>query len=86
MGCDMANDGRNARRNLGIVPQEIALYSDLTATENRVLELKMHPPAGQFSDTDFGPCPLAYTVRTRFVNVIGPPPGCAMFITRPRSA
>jgi ABC-2 type transport system ATP-binding protein len=33
-GCDMATDGRNARRNLGVVPQEIALYSDLTATEN----------------------------------------------------
>jgi ABC-2 type transport system ATP-binding protein len=34
MGCDMASDGRNARRRLGVVPQEIALYSDLSATEN----------------------------------------------------
>jgi linearmycin/streptolysin S transport system ATP-binding protein len=34
MGCDMTADGRQARRHLGVVPQEIALYGDLSATEN----------------------------------------------------
>jgi len=34
MGCDMSADGRAARRHLGVVPQEIALYGDLSAAEN----------------------------------------------------
>jgi ABC-2 type transport system ATP-binding protein len=34
MGHDMAEDGRRARQALGLVPQEIALYDDLSATEN----------------------------------------------------
>jgi ABC-2 type transport system ATP-binding protein len=34
MGCDLSSDGRQARRSLGVVPQEIALYGDLSATEN----------------------------------------------------
>jgi ABC-2 type transport system ATP-binding protein len=34
MGHDVARDGRAARACLGVVPQEIALYEDLTAREN----------------------------------------------------
>src|SRR5215469_11131101 len=34
MGHDMASDGRRARMALGLVPQEVALYDDLSATEN----------------------------------------------------
>ena len=34
MGHDMATDGRRARQSLGVVPQQIALYEDLSATEN----------------------------------------------------
>jgi len=34
MGHDVARDGVAARRVLGLVPQEIALYEDLSATEN----------------------------------------------------
>ena len=34
MGYDMAQDGRRARQALGVVPQDIALYGDLSATEN----------------------------------------------------
>jgi ABC-2 type transport system ATP-binding protein len=34
MGHDVVRDGRAARRALGVVPQEIALYDDLSATEN----------------------------------------------------
>ena len=34
MGHDMATDGRSARQALGVVPQQIALYEDLSATEN----------------------------------------------------
>lgn len=33
-GHDIAKDGRAARRSLGIVPQEIALYEDLPAIDN----------------------------------------------------
>jgi len=34
MGHDVARDGVAARRVLGLAPQEIALYEDLSATEN----------------------------------------------------
>ena len=33
-GHDMARDGRRARQALGLVPQDIALYGDLSAEEN----------------------------------------------------
>ena len=33
-GADIVTDGKNAKRSLGIVPQELALYEDLPATEN----------------------------------------------------
>ena len=33
-GISIANDPRQAKRKLGVVPQEIALYNDLTALEN----------------------------------------------------
>ncbi len=33
-GHDTQNDARNARKSLGIVPQELALYEDLPAVEN----------------------------------------------------
>ena len=33
-GHDVVSDGRAARRNLGVVPQELALYEDLPAIEN----------------------------------------------------
>ncbi len=35
-GYDVAQDGKNSRRELGVVPQELALYDDLTATENLI--------------------------------------------------
>ena len=34
MGHDVVRDGRNARRVLGVVPQEIALYEEFSAMEN----------------------------------------------------
>ncbi len=34
MGHDVVRDGTAARQALGVVPQEIALYEDLSATEN----------------------------------------------------
>src|SRR5260370_36454648 len=34
MGHDVVRDGQAARRTLGVVPQEIALYDDLSAVEN----------------------------------------------------
>jgi ABC-2 type transport system ATP-binding protein len=34
LGHDVVRDGRAARQALGVVPQEIALYEDLSATEN----------------------------------------------------
>lgn len=34
LGHDVVTDGRAARQGLGIVPQEIALYEDLSAREN----------------------------------------------------
>jgi ABC-2 type transport system ATP-binding protein len=34
MGHDVVRDGPAARANLGVVPQEIALYDDLSANEN----------------------------------------------------
>jgi ABC-2 type transport system ATP-binding protein len=34
MGHSAADDGRRARESLGVVPQEIALYDDLSAAEN----------------------------------------------------
>jgi ABC-2 type transport system ATP-binding protein len=34
MGYDLATHGREARQALGVVPQEIALYEDLSAAEN----------------------------------------------------
>lgn len=33
-GADIIKDGKNAKRSLGIVPQELALYEDLPAVEN----------------------------------------------------
>jgi len=33
-GHDVVSDGKAARQNLGVVPQEIALYEDLPAVEN----------------------------------------------------
>ncbi len=33
-GHDVVTDGKAARRNLGVVPQELALYEDLPAVEN----------------------------------------------------
>lgn len=36
LGHDLRTDGRKARAELGIVPQELALYEDLSATENLV--------------------------------------------------
>ncbi len=33
-GADVARDGKKAKRSLGIVPQELALYEDLPAVEN----------------------------------------------------
>ena len=33
-GHDVVRDGKAARRNLGVVPQELALYEDLPAVEN----------------------------------------------------
>jgi linearmycin/streptolysin S transport system ATP-binding protein len=34
MGHDVVKDGIEARRSMGVVPQEIALYDDLSANEN----------------------------------------------------
>ncbi len=34
MGHDIVSDGLAARKNLGIVPQELALYRELSATDN----------------------------------------------------
>jgi ABC-2 type transport system ATP-binding protein len=34
MGHDVTTDGRKARACLGVVPQELALYEDLSAAEN----------------------------------------------------
>lgn len=34
LGHDVVRDGRAARAELGVVPQELAIYEDLTATEN----------------------------------------------------
>ena len=34
LGQDMLLNGREARRQLGVVPQELALYEDLSAREN----------------------------------------------------
>jgi ABC-2 type transport system ATP-binding protein len=34
MGHDVVREGESARRALGVVPQDIALYDDLSATEN----------------------------------------------------
>lgn len=34
LGHDVVNDRRAARQELGVVPQELALYEDLSATEN----------------------------------------------------
>jgi len=34
MGRDVVREGRAARQALGVVPQEIALYEDLSAVEN----------------------------------------------------
>jgi len=34
MGHDVVREGKAARRTLGVVPQEIALYEDLSAAEN----------------------------------------------------
>ncbi|MFT5153398.1 MAG: ABC-2 type transport system ATP-binding protein, partial [Planctomycetota bacterium] len=34
MGHDVVRDGKKAKRTLGIVPQELALYEDLSATDN----------------------------------------------------
>src|SRR5271154_6822927 len=34
MGHDVVREGPAARANLGVVPQEIALYEDLSAREN----------------------------------------------------
>lgn len=34
MGHDVVSDGMEARRSMGVVPQEIALYDDLSAEEN----------------------------------------------------
>ncbi|GJM43782.1 MAG: antibiotic ABC transporter ATP-binding protein [Gemmatimonadota bacterium] len=34
MGHDVVSDGRESRRQLGIVPQELAVYEDLNAREN----------------------------------------------------
>ena len=34
MGHDVVREGTAARRTLGVVPQEVALYEDLSATEN----------------------------------------------------
>ncbi len=36
LGHDLAQEGREARKHLGFVPQELALYEDLSATENLV--------------------------------------------------
>jgi len=33
-GADMIKDGKKAKRSLGVVPQELALYEDLPAIEN----------------------------------------------------
>lgn len=33
-GHDVVSDGKSARQNLGVVPQELALYEDLPAIEN----------------------------------------------------
>jgi ABC-2 type transport system ATP-binding protein len=33
-GHDIAKDGKAARQSLGVVPQELALYEDLPATDN----------------------------------------------------
>ena len=33
-GHDVVRDGRAARASLGVVPQELALYEDLSAAEN----------------------------------------------------
>jgi ABC-2 type transport system ATP-binding protein len=34
LGHDVVTDGRESRRALGVVPQELALYEDLSAREN----------------------------------------------------
>ncbi len=34
MGHDVVHDGRDARASLGVVPQEVALYEELSAREN----------------------------------------------------
>jgi ABC-2 type transport system ATP-binding protein len=34
MGHDVVRDGRAARQSLGVVPQELALYNDLSAADN----------------------------------------------------
>ena len=34
MGHDVVHDGKAARQSIGVVPQELALYDDLSAIEN----------------------------------------------------
>ena len=34
LGHDVVTDGQDSRRQLGVMPQELALYDDLSATEN----------------------------------------------------
>lgn len=47
MGADAARDPQAVRRVLGVVPQEIALYQDLSARENLTFWGKMYGLRGQ---------------------------------------
>jgi ABC-2 type transport system ATP-binding protein len=47
MGHSIRNDGEAAKASLGVVPQEIALYPDLSARENLVFWGKMYGLRGQ---------------------------------------
>jgi ABC-2 type transport system ATP-binding protein len=46
MGHSILNDSMAARRSLGVVPQEIALYSDMSARENLVFWGRMYGLSG----------------------------------------
>ena len=49
-GHDVVSDGKAARRNLGVVPQELALYEDLSAVENLRYWGKAYGLSGQELD------------------------------------
>jgi ABC-2 type transport system ATP-binding protein len=46
-GCDVAHDADGVRRRIGIVPQEIAIYEDLSAHDNLVFWGRLYGLSGK---------------------------------------